>query len=158
MCTNPLRSFSSSASCTAHLASACNVGHVGRGRIKLSASRSPDPPAGHTQQQVVSLSRHLHPPQSHTEHGWDQLGQLLDGAGRRVTAVPKPEGKNKGEKGGDARLGRSFQAVLDNLEFLFAGGKFLLQVVQYFGLFLSLKEKKRRGTLIKVPVARDKHL
>ena len=32
-------------------------------------------------------------------------------------------------KTGDTHLGRIFQAALDNLEFLFADGKFLLQIL-----------------------------
>lgn len=40
----------------------------------------------------------------------------------------KPERRRmrKRKKGGIAHVGRSFQAALDNLEFLLAGGKFLL--------------------------------
>lgn len=50
---------------------------------------------------------------------------MLHGDRGSVTATGKPEGK---EEGG-AHLGSYFQAALDNLEFLFAGGKFLLQVL-----------------------------
>ena len=38
------------------------------------------------------------------------------------------KGMRKG-KTDDAYLGRTFQAALDNMEFLFAGGKFLLQTL-----------------------------
>lgn len=51
------------------------------------------------------------------------------GSGTATAMKARGQGVRKGNEEGGAHLGSCLQAALDNLEFLFAGGKFLLQVL-----------------------------